>query len=125
MIADISLMPKLEKLQLGEVTLSLKESRKIKTVPGPDKVGDQWVGLWTEEELVAVHRMEVPVGCEETHTHWQLPVYKFKAVMQLPKQLSKCRQTVENNEWIEIKHNVHYSVLVRRPNGRWSNVSRP
>jgi len=124
-IADISLMPKMEKLEFGGVKLSLKESRKIKTVPGPDKVGDKWVGLWTEEEQVAVHRMEVPVGCEETHADWQLPVYKFKAVMQLPKQLSECRQTVENNEWIEIKHNVHYSVLVRKPNGLWLDVSQP
>ena len=68
MITDVELTPLLEKLRIGQITVSLKETKKIKTVPGPDYHPERgWEGMWREEYEVKQVKMEVPEGSEAFH----------------------------------------------------------
>jgi len=121
---DIELTPLLAKLGIERIKFTLKEIKKIRTEPGPEYSTTQhkWVGMWKEEQDVFHDTMELPEGCGDIDLDTQLPMYKFTATWKLPKSLAVCRQTVENNEWIQIKHAAHYDILLRNPDGHLSEV---
>jgi hypothetical protein len=121
---DIELTPLLAKLGIERIKFTLKEIRKIKTEPGPEYSATlhKWVGMWKEEQDVFTDTMELPSACEDTDLDTQLPMFKFKATWKLPKSLAVCRQTVEDGDWIQIKHAAHYDILLRNPDGHLSEV---
>lgn len=124
LITNIELTPLLDKLKIGRIKISLKEIKKVKTLPGPEfHPTAGWVGMWKTETSVASTQMEIPEGSEDTDPELQLPNYKFKARFDLPKSLKQCRQSVEHGEWIQIKHMILYEILLHNPDGHMSEVS--
>ncbi|KAE7996965.1 hypothetical protein FH972_001641 [Carpinus fangiana] len=120
---DIEFTPLIEKLRIGKIRITLKEIRKVKTMPGPDYTpGEGWSGMWKTEIPIKDMSMEIPEGSEDEDQQLGLPMYKFKAHFELPKSLTECRQSVENNEWIKIKHCVYYEVLLHNPDGHLSEL---
>lgn len=114
----------IEKLRIGKITTTLREIRKTKTIPGPDFSPENgWGGMWKKESDVASQTMTVPEGSEDTDPDLSLPMFKFKSVFKLPESLNECRQSVEYNDWIRIKHMVVYSVILHNPDGHMSEVS--
>ena len=124
MATDLELTPLIDKLGIEKIKFTLKEVRRIKTVPGPEHspTGHSH-GMWKEEEDVYQEVMQVPPGSLETETDTQLPMYKFRATWSLPKSLSKCRQSVDEGEWLRVQHYAHYDVVLRNPDGHLSEVS--
>jgi len=124
LITDIELTPLLDKLRIGRIRITLKEIKKVKTTPGPEfHPTEGWIGMWKSESNVAHHQMEIPSDCEDTDLELQLPCYKFKSRLDLPKSLKHCRQSVEHGEWIQIKHMILYEILLHNPDGHMSEVS--
>ena len=122
---DIELTPLIDKLGIEKIKFTLKETRKIKTEPGPDYSAStgKWHGMWKEESDIFTEFMKIPEGCEETDVDTQLPMYKFRATWPLPKSLTRCRQSIDDNDWIQVRHQAHYDVLLRNPDGHLSEVS--
>ena len=124
-ITDVSLTPLVAKLGIDSIHVTLKENRKIKTLPGPDyhPETEQFLGRWKDEDKVATREFKVPPDSEATNEELQLPMYKFKLTFPLPKSLKNCRQTVEEGEWINIKHVMEYRVVLSNSDGHLSEVS--
>jgi len=78
--------------------------------------------MWKEEHDVFTGTMQLPENCEDVDLDTQLPMYRFTATWKLPKSLKDCRQSVENNDWIQIKHAAHYDILLKNPDGHLSEV---
>ena len=78
--------------------------------------------MWPTEVEVGHKILEVPEGSEETNQELQMPMFKFNVAFPLPRSLSKCRQTVEKNEWIKIKHQMRFEILLINPDGHTSQV---
>lgn len=96
--------------------------RKTKTVPGPILTQEGSSGMWPTEAEVGHKILEVPEGSEETNQELQMPMLKFNVAFSLPRSLTKCRQTVEKNEWIKIKHQMRFEILLMNPDGHNSQV---
>ena len=67
--------------------------------------------------------MDVPEACQDTNEQLQLPMYKFRSTLPLPRSLTKCRQSIEKNEWIRVKHQIHFEIILHNPDGHISQVS--
>lgn len=78
--------------------------------------------MWKTEIPIKEMHMEIPAGSEDEDPQLHLPMYKFKSHFELPKSLATCRQSVESNEWIRIKHSIHYEVLLHNPDGHMSEL---
>lgn len=117
-VTNIELTPLVEKLRIGKIRVTLKEVRKVRTVPGPEALG----GMWKTEVSIKEEIMDLPEGCSDQDPQLQLPMFRFKSVFELPKSLTQCRQSVENNEWIKIKHVMYYDVLLHNPDGHLSEL---
>lgn len=124
LVTEIELTPLIEKLRIGKIKTTLREIRKTKTVPGPEySTAEGWHGMWKRETDILSKTSEVPEGCEDTDPQLNIPMFKFKSLFKLPESLTQCRQSVEYNEWIRIKHMVIYSVTLMNPDGHLSEVS--
>lgn len=124
-ITDVELTPLLEKLQIGNIKVSLLETRKIRTVPGPIDLPERTGGMWRTEMEVAKTTIRVPDGSEDINEQLQLPMHKFRTSLPLPKSLLKCRQSIDRNEWIRIKHQLHFDIMLLNPDGHVSQVRSP
>lgn len=47
---------------------------------------------------------------------------KFSLFFELPRSLRDCRQSVEHGKWLQVKHNMHYNILLHNADGHKSEL---
>lgn len=124
-VNKFQLTPLDPKLTLGNIKISLKETRKLKTwAPTPDKYTrhDSRHGWWIAEYEVCSAKFKLAPEALTVDPVTLADTYVARLELSLPTSLNKCRQTIIDHPNIKLKHTLCYEIEVINPDGHVSLI---